>query len=101
MSRLAKNTLYNLAGQGTLMVLGFLAVKYIFRQLGEDALGIIYFALTVSTVLSSMLEMGIGSTAVREISSHATNEPAYILDLVRTGRFSFGVFSYFSHLRCF
>lgn len=89
MSRLAKNTLYNLAGQGTLMVLGFLAVKYIFRQLGEDALGIIYFALTASTVLSSMLEMGIGSTAVREISSHATNEPAYIVDLIRTGSFFF------------
>jgi len=97
MSRLAKNTLYNLAGQGTLMVLGFLAVKYIFRQLGEDALGIIYFALTVSTVLSSMLEMGIGSTAVREISSHATNEPAYILDLVRTGSlFFWSVFVFFA-----
>jgi O-antigen/teichoic acid export membrane protein len=71
------------------MVLGFLAVKYIFRQLGEDALGIIYFALTASTVLSAMLEMGIGSTAVREISSHATNEPAYIVDLVHTGSFFF------------
>jgi O-antigen/teichoic acid export membrane protein len=89
MSRLAKNTLYNLAGQGTLMALSFLAVKYIFKQLGGDALGIIYFALTASSVLSSMLEMGIGSTAVREISSHATNEPEYIVDLIRTGSFFF------------
>jgi len=97
MSRLVKNTLYNLAGQGTLMVLGFLAVKYIFRQLGEDALGIIYFALTASTVLSSMLEMGIGSTAVREISRYATNEPAYIVDLIRTGSFFFwSIYAFFT-----
>jgi O-antigen/teichoic acid export membrane protein len=89
MSRLAKNTIYNLMGQGALMVLGFIAVKYIFRQLGEDALGIIYFALTASTLLSAMLEMGIGSTAVREISSHATSEPAYTVDLIRTGSFFF------------
>ncbi len=97
MSRLAKNTIYNLAGQGTLMALGFLAVRYIFRQLGEDALGIIYFALTASAVLSSMLEMGIGSTAVREISSHARNEPAYIVDLIRTGSFFFwSIYAFFT-----
>jgi O-antigen/teichoic acid export membrane protein len=89
MSKLARNTIYNLMGQGALMVLGFVAVKYIFKQLGEDALGIIYFALTASTVLSSMLEMGIGSTAVREISAHAGNEPAYIVDLIRTGSLFF------------
>ena len=71
------------------MVLGFVAVKYIFRQLGEDALGTIYFALAASTVLSSMLEMGIGSTTVREISAHGANEPAYIVDLIRTGSFFF------------
>jgi len=89
MSRLVKNTLYNLLGQGALMVLGFVAVKYIFRQLGEDALGIIYFALTASTVLSTMLEMGIGATTIREISAHGASEPAYIVDLIRTGSLFF------------
>ncbi len=99
MSRLVKNTLYNLLGQGTLMVLGFVAVKYIFRQLGEDALGIIYFALTASTVLSSMLEMGIGSSAVREISAHGANEPEYIVDLIRTGSlFFWSIYAFFALL---
>jgi O-antigen/teichoic acid export membrane protein len=102
MSKLAKNTLYNLMGQGTLLVLGFIAVKYIFRQLGEDALGIIYFALTASTLLSAMLEMGIGSTAVREISAHGGNEPAYIVDLIRTGSFMFwSVYAFFVLLLVF
>jgi O-antigen/teichoic acid export membrane protein len=78
------------------MALGFVAVKYIFRQLGEDALGIIYFALTASTVLSSMLEMGMGATAIREISAHGANEPTYIVDLIRTGSlFFWSVYAFF------
>jgi O-antigen/teichoic acid export membrane protein len=89
MSRLAKNVLYNLVGQCSLLILGFVAVRYIFRGLGEDALGIIYFALTASTVLSGMLDMGIGSSAVREISSHAASEPEYVTELIRTGSLFF------------
>lgn len=84
MSRLSKNILYNLIGQGLLLVLSFVAVKYVFTRLGEDALGIIYFTLTMNTVLCAVLEMGISSTTVREVSSHFHNEPAYIRDLIRT-----------------
>jgi O-antigen/teichoic acid export membrane protein len=89
MSRLTRNVLYNLIGQCSLLILGFVAVRYIFRGLGQDALGIIYFALAASTVLSGMLDMGIGSSAVREISSHAASEPEYIADLIRTGSLFF------------
>jgi len=89
MSKLSRNIIFNLIGQGSLLVLGFVAVRYIFRGLGEDALGIIYFALTASTVLSGMLEMGIGSSAVREISGYATSEPEYVAAFVRTGSLFF------------
>lgn len=85
MSKLSKNIIYNLFGQGLLLVLGFVAVKYVFKQLGEDALGIIYFTLTMNAVLCAVLEMGICSTTVREVSSHFQDEPAYIRDLIRTG----------------
>ncbi len=71
MSRLAKNIIYNLCGQALLLLLGFVAVKYVFRQLGEDAFGVIYFTLTVNAVLCAMLEMGICSTTVREVSAHS------------------------------
>ena len=84
MSRLSKNIMYNLLGQGLLLLLGFVAVKYIFNQLGEDALGIIYFTLTMNAVLCAVLEMGICSTMVREVSSHFQDEPTYIRDLIRT-----------------
>jgi len=84
MSRLSKNVIYNLFGQGLLLVLSFISVKYIFKQLGEDALGIIYFTLTINAVLCAVLEMGICSTTVREVSAHFNDEPGYIRNFIRT-----------------
>jgi len=84
MSRLSKNIIYNLFGQGLLLILSFVAVKYIFKQLGEDVLGIIYFTLTINAVLCAVLEMGICSTTVREVSAHFNNEPVYIRNLIQT-----------------
>ena len=84
MSRLSKNIIYNLFGQGLLLVLGFVAVRYIFRQLGEDALGIIYFTAMMNAVLCAVLEMGICSTTVREVSGHFESDPNYIQELIRT-----------------
>jgi len=84
MSRLSKNVIYNLFGQGLLLVLSFISVKYIFKQLGEDALGIIYFTAMMNAVLCAVLEMGICSTTVREVSAHFKSESNYIHDLIRT-----------------
>lgn len=89
MSRLSKNILYNVLGQGLLIILGFVAVKYVFRRLGEDALGIIYFTQTISAVFCALLEMGIGSVTVREVSAHVRDEPSYVHELIRTGALSF------------
>ena len=87
MSRLSKNIIYNLCGQGLLIVLGFVAVKYIFKLLGEDALGIIYFSATLNAILSGVLEKGVFSTTVREVSVHFESEPSYIHDFIRTGSY--------------
>jgi len=84
MSRISKNIVYNLSGQGLLLVLGFVAVRYIFRQLGEDALGIIYFTVMMNSVLCAVLEMGICSTTVREVSAHFESDPNYIQELIGT-----------------
>jgi len=97
MSRLSKNIIYNLGGQGILLVLGFVAVRYINRQLGEDTLGIIYFTALINTLLCAVLEMGICSTTVREVSAHFQSEPDYIRDLIRTGSlFYWGAYLLFS-----
>lgn len=84
MSRLSKNILYNILGQSLLVVLGFVAVKYVFKQLGPDSLGILYFAAMLNAVLYPILDIGMGSTTVREISAHEHSEPAYLDDLLQT-----------------
>lgn len=84
MSRLSKNIIYNLLGQGVLLILSFAAVRCIFRRLGEDALGIIYFTAVLNAVLCAVLEMGICSTTVREVSAHFESDPAYIRNVIRT-----------------
>ena len=84
MSRLSKNIIYNILGQGLIVILSFIAVKYIFKQLGDDVLGIIYFTLALSPVLYAVLEVGIYSTTVREVAAHFENDPNYIRDVIRT-----------------
>jgi O-antigen/teichoic acid export membrane protein len=96
MSRVSKNIIYNLVGQILLLILGFVAVKYIFKQLGEDALGIIYFTATVNIVLISVLEKGVYATTVREVSAHFNDDPEYIRKFIQTGSlFTWGVYIIF------
>ena len=87
MSRLSKNILYNLGGQLSVAVLGFFAVKFIFSDLGADALGIIYFTSMVNALILVVLDLGISATTNREISTYNDTEPNYIRDLIRTGSF--------------
>ncbi len=93
-SRLSKNIIYNLFGRGLVLIIGFVAVKYIFNRLGADALGIIYFTAVINTILSAVLEMGVSATTVREISAHFGLDSKYIKDLIRT--FSFFYWSIYA-----
>ena len=85
MSRLARNILFNIIGQGLVLLLGFVAVKYIFSLLGDDALGIIYFSALINSILMGVLEKGVYSTAVREISINAKSDVVYTREFIRTG----------------
>jgi O-antigen/teichoic acid export membrane protein len=83
-SRLSRNIVANLAGQSLLLVLGLVSVKVVFARLGDDALGILYFTLTLNTLLCAALDLGISSTTVRQVSGHAAGDTRYVEALVRT-----------------
>jgi O-antigen/teichoic acid export membrane protein len=85
MSRLSRNILWNLAGQAVLLGLGVLAVRFVFRQLGADAFGLILFAQTAGYVLIGVFDLGIAATNVREVAAHFSTDRAYVVDLLRTG----------------
>lgn len=83
-SLFARNAISNILGQAGLMVLGFVAIRFVFRLMGTDAVGIILFTLTLSTVLTAVLELGICATTVREVSSHINDDAAYVQRLIQT-----------------
>src|SRR5436309_9560452 len=94
MTRLTRNVIYNTAGQAAILVISVVAVRYIFRGLGDDAFGIIVFNIVLTTVLSSALELGISATIVRQVSSHFETDRAYVTELMRTSAllyWSFGI----------
>jgi O-antigen/teichoic acid export membrane protein len=93
MSRVTRNILYNGIGQGLSLALGFIAVRFVFRSLGGDALGLIYFSLTFSAALAVALQLGICETAVREVAFHAGRSPEYLARFIRTSSlFYWGAF---------
>ncbi len=83
MSRLGRNILYNAVGQALVLAIGFTAVRLIYRDLGEDAIGLIFFALTFSSVIAGAMDLGISSTIVREVAAHA-GSPEYTNRLLST-----------------
>lgn len=84
MSRITRNIVYNGLGQVASLLLGFVAVRFVFRRLGGDALGLIYFAQTLSVTLTVGLQLGICETAVREVASHYGKKPEYLTRFIRT-----------------
>jgi O-antigen/teichoic acid export membrane protein len=84
MSRLSKNILYNLLGQGAVLLIGFVGIKLIFQNLGAEAFGIIQFAALLRSIGFTVLSLGIASTTTREVSAHLKQEPNYVQALIRT-----------------
>jgi O-antigen/teichoic acid export membrane protein len=87
LTTLSRNVVFNVVGQGLVLVLSFIAVKFLFRQLGADVFGVIYFNITLATVVTTVLELGISSTSVREVSRHFQTEPIYIRSFIQTTSF--------------
>src|SRR2546430_4281197 len=84
MTRLTRNVIYNVVGQALILVVSLIAVRFIFRRLGDDVFGIIFFNITLTAVLTRVLELGVSSTIVREVSGAMDGEALYVRDLVRT-----------------
>lgn len=85
MSRVSRNIVFNFIGQGTIVALGFWGTRLVFSRLGDEALGILYFALAVYAVLTPIVDLGVSSTVVREVAAHRDLDRDYIATLIQTG----------------
>lgn len=83
-SLLARNIVANLGGQLALLIIAVLAAKLVYGRLGADALGLVLFVQTINVVLAGVLDLGVPSITIREVAAHATDDPDYVRDLVRT-----------------
>jgi O-antigen/teichoic acid export membrane protein len=82
--RLKRNIVYNVLGQGLVLVLSLVAVRLVFARLGGDVVGIIFFVLTLSPLVVSAMNVGISYTVVREVSRYQERDREYVRDLGRT-----------------
>lgn len=89
MSKLSRNILYNLTGQSLLLALSFVATRVTYRQLGDEALGLIYAGYMLNTVLVSALVAGLSRTVVREIAHNLKHNAPYVDALIRTANLLF------------
>ena len=91
MNRLVRNIGYNVTGQLLLLALSFVSVRYIFTELGKDVLGIIYFTLMLNALVIAVLELGVTTTTVKEVSTHRDSDPAYVVKVMRSGAFLYWI----------
>ena len=101
MSRLRRNILYNLVGQLLTLVLGFAFTRYVYRGLGKEVLGIIYFATMLNSAMAVLLELGLGALVVKEVAASADTDADYTRRLVQTGATYFWVIYLFIALAQF
>ena len=67
-----------------MLLFSLIAVRFVFRQLGADVFGILYFSITLTAIITTVLELGISATTVREISRHYASDPGYARAFIQT-----------------
>jgi O-antigen/teichoic acid export membrane protein len=84
LGRLGRNVVSNLIGQVLIAALVLAAGRFLYHSLGGDAFGIVFFGLTLASALSAACDLGLGTTAVREVAAHHEQQPGYVIELLRT-----------------
>lgn len=89
MSKLSRNILYNLGGQGLLLALSFVATRVVYRRLGDEALGVIYAGYLLNSLVSGALIAGLSQTLVREIAQNAQKDSRIVSQIISTANILF------------
>jgi O-antigen/teichoic acid export membrane protein len=82
---LTKNTLWNLAGMGAPLLLGVLAIPYLYQTLGAEKIGILTLVWALIGYFS-LFDFGLGRALTQQVSTClATNNSEQLPSLVKTG----------------
>lgn len=76
--RIAKNTVWLLLAQIVTTVLGLIYLAYLMRNLGPEGWGIISYALSLTAILSVLLDLGLNTLITREIARDRSVTQKYV-----------------------
>lgn len=79
---LKRNIAANMIGQGILMILSLVSTRLIFKGLGPDVLGVIYFSMTLTSFVITLSDMGVSHTITREIAANRHKDVGYVTALI-------------------
>ncbi|MBX9612210.1 MAG: flippase [Burkholderiales bacterium] len=82
---LKRNTVWNLAGMGLPLLLGVIAIPYLYRQIGNEKLGILTLVWALIGYFS-LFDFGLGRALTHQVSvSRARGQEQLIPSLVKSG----------------
>lgn len=81
----SRNIVFGIGSQGLLLVLSLIATRFVFRDLGGEALGIISFSAVLTFLFIAFSDMGLSLLITREVAAHRNSNNAYVEELVGTG----------------
>ena len=87
MTVLSKNIFFNLMGQFSATVLGFVAVKFIFSQLGYDILGLIFFCAILNAMIMGILDKSIYALTVQKVAAAFETDKQALIVFLQTFTF--------------
>jgi O-antigen/teichoic acid export membrane protein len=64
------------------MILSLVSTRLIFKGLGPDVLGVIYFSMTVTSFVITLSDMGVSHTITREIAANRHKDIGYVTALI-------------------
>ncbi|RCK76578.1 MAG: Polysaccharide biosynthesis protein [Ignavibacteriae bacterium] len=77
--KIVKNTIYNIIGNFTLLIIGFILVPYIIKHIGVNVYGNIWVVAIIIISFSQLFDFGFGSTCTKYVAEYHTK--AEILNL--------------------
>jgi O-antigen/teichoic acid export membrane protein len=81
---LRRNVLAGFIGQALLLVLSLVSTRLVFRNLGDEVLGLISMALMCAMALSVLTEAGMAVLITREVASSRMGKTEYLHGVVGT-----------------
>lgn len=92
-----RNIVFGIFSQGLLLLLSLIATRFVFRELGAEALGIISFSIMLTFLFIALSDIGMSLLITREVAAHRIRDRHYVEELVRSAAtvswFAFFVFS--------